>query len=183
MRLIEDKHIKKLHALYDFVEAFVDYHDGDPEVYDGQPTDYAILKDCLPALKEVLNAKKFIEKKDAEPQQSTISEDDLKNAIYNAEKRAAEAVNPNYKYCVVDADIKKCGLTDDFASALQEAKTRSTIETGHHIYVLEIRETYEGFMTFFECNYDRGEYYDSSDRGKFLHYDYIAKRVDKVYKF
>jgi hypothetical protein len=63
MRLVEEKHIKKLQDVYDFIEAFVDYYDGDPEVYEGEPTDAARMKQCLPAIKGILKSKRHVEKK------------------------------------------------------------------------------------------------------------------------
>lgn len=181
MRLVEEKHIKKLQDVYDFIEAFVDYYDGDPEVYEGEPTDAARMKQCLPAIKEILKSKRHVEKKAVEPQQPTFSEEEFKNAIYNAEKRAAEAVNPNYRYCVVDPDMTKCALTDDIEHAMREAKSRSMCGEDF-VYVLEIRKTPDGYMTFFDAVFMRGEYTDAHDRESYLHYNYIAEATEKIYK-
>ena len=45
MKQFEDIHIANLQRIYDFIQAFVNYYEFDPDVADdGEPTDAAVLK-------------------------------------------------------------------------------------------------------------------------------------------
>lgn len=103
-------------------------------------------------------------------------------AVYEAERRGRESVNPNYKYCVVDSGITRCGLTDGIGDAMEEAARRSITEGP--VYVLSVRKSGDGsYRTHREGTCDGGHYEDTAP-GVFLHYAYIAEKVgeDGIYK-
>lgn len=177
MKQFEDIHIANLKRIYDFIYAFVDYHEFDPKVADdGEPTDAAVLEECLPSLKAVIESEDI---PTIEPQQ--VYDNDY---LYNAVKLARESVNPNYKYCVVYHDASECGLTDDIGVAMEHAALVSKTRRGDNIHVCRIvKSVNDGtYKTKIEGWCSDGHYYDKVHRdGDYLHFDFIAKRAN-VYK-
>lgn len=172
MVIIQDNVIPALREIFEFVEAFVDYH-VDEKSIDGQPTDAERMRICLPALKGII---------DSERVDNIVTQEDLKNIVYNAEKRGREAVRPLYKYCVVDSDINYCYVTDDLGRAMERAASLSKTSSDFQ-YVLNIRQANDGsYKTFYEARYDNGKWCDI-DMHDFLHFDYILQRVGSdIYK-
>ena len=181
MRQFEDIHIANLQRIYDFIQAFVDYHEFDPKVADdGEPTDAAMLEECLPALQAVIESEDV---PTIEPQISIKQVYDT-DYLYNAVKHARESVNPNYKYCVVYSDASECGLTDDIGVAMEHAALVSKRIRYDNINVCRITKSVNDgtYRTKIEGWCSDGHYYDKvhSD-GDYLHFDFIAQRAN-VYK-
>ena len=172
MIIIQDKDIPALREIFEFVEAFVDYHIDEKSI-DGQPTDAERMRILLPALKGII---------DSERVDNIVTQEDLKKIVYNAEKRAREAVRPLYKYCVVDSDITYCYVTDDIGKAMEKAASLSKTSSDFQ-YVLNIRQANDGsYKTFYEATYYKGKSCDT-DMRDFLHFDYILQRVGSdIYK-
>lgn len=172
MVIIQDNVIPVLREIFEFVEAFVDYYI-DEESIDGKPMDAERMRICLPALKGVIVSERV---------NNIVTKDDLKNIVYNAEKRGREAVRPLYKYCVVDSDITYCYVTDDIGKAMEKAASLSKTSSDFQ-YVLNIRQANDGnYKTFYEARYYEGNWYDT-DMRYFLHFDYILQRVGSdIYK-
>lgn len=174
MKQFEGTHIANLNRIYDFILAFVDYYEFDTQVADdGKPTDAAVLKECLPSLKAVIESEDI----------PTTNQYD-KDYVYNAVKLARESVNPNYKYCVVYCDASECGLTDDIGIAMEHAATVSKNRRFDNINVCRIfKSVSDGtYRTKIEGFCWDGHYYEKShgDRN-YLHFDFIAQRAN-VYK-
>lgn len=172
MIIVQDNAIPALREIFEFVEVFVDYHIDEKSI-DGQPTDAESMRICLPTLKGVIDSEKV---------DNIVSQEDLKNIVYNAEKRGREAVRPLYKYCVVDSDIRYCYVTDDIGKAMEKAASLSKTSSDFQ-YVLNIRQANDGsYKTFYEARYYEGKWYDT-DMRDFLHFDYILQRVGSdIYK-
>lgn len=177
MKQFDDIHLVNLNRMYDFLQAFVDYYEFDPKVAeDGEPTDAAMLEECLPSLKAVIESEDI---PTIEPQQ--VYDNDY---LYNAVKLARESVNPNYKYCVVYNDASECGLTDDIGVAMEHAAQVSKTRRLDNINVCRIvRSDNDGtYRTKIEGWCSDGHYYDKvHGDGDYLHFDFIAQRAN-VYK-
>lgn len=172
MIIVQDNFIPALRKIFEFVETFVDYHIDEKSI-DGQPTDAERMRICLPALKSVIDSEKV---------DNIVTKADLKNIVYNAEKRGREAVRPLYKYCVVNSDIEYCYVTDDIGKAMEKAASLSKTSSDFQ-YVLNIRQANDGsYKTFYEAIYDDGKWCNT-DMRDFLHFDYILQRVGSdIYK-
>ena len=165
MIIIQDNVIPALREIFEFVEAFVDYHIDEKSI-DGQPTDAERMRISLPALKGIIDSEKV---------DNIVTQEDLKNIVYNAEKRGREAVCPLYKYRVIDSDIKYCYVTDDISKAMEKAASLSKTSGPHSVF--NIRKANDGsYKTFYEAIYYEGKYNDT-DLQDFLHFDFILQRV------
>ena len=92
-----------------------------------------------------------------------------------------ESVNPNYKFCMLSESLMDTlYLTDDYESALRKAKTLSLL-SDHVFSVFSIKNTEEGYKTFYEIQYDGGKPVEPSSY-MFLHYDYLSKVVKNIVK-
>jgi len=184
MRIIEEKNIKALSQVLEFIEAYAEYHICDGEISeDGLPTDAKMLMDSIPFLKDIVSAKRYSDseivfKKDME---NALFGKDLENALYTAEKHGRESVSPNYLWCVCDCDISECYLTDDIGKAMEFSARKSA--GGNLWYVLKIaKSNCDGtYRTYFEGRCENGHYSDGS-KEMFLHFDYIAQRAGNVRK-
>jgi len=186
MLQFDEKHITNLSEIYNFLQAYVDYHEGDPLIADdGEPTDCANLKQWLPSLQAVIKSKKvskpkpIVKEKIVEVEIPVIDEND----VYNAVKKARESVNPNYKYCVVYADAGQCGLTDDIGVAMEHAAAVSKTRRLDIVNVCRISKIHDGtYKTIIEGWCCDGHYDEVHGMCKdYLHFDFIAQRAN-VYK-
>lgn len=178
-----------LHDIYEFLEAFVDYHIDEPSVLDpGEMTDAQILSTKLPVLKKLLDETKNQETNNPEIEEfmeSVFGADEktmheIRSHLNILEYRASERINPNYRYCVVDGPLHECYLTDDIGRAMELAASKSKVQGMWS--VLRIEKVKDGsYKTFKECFYSGGEYFDSNDYWPFLHFYYIARQA-KVQK-
>ncbi len=92
-----------------------------------------------------------------------------------------ESVNPNYKFCVLSESLMDTlYLTDDYEAALRKAKTLSLL-SDHMFSVFSIKNTEEGYKTFYEIQYDGGKPVEPS-LYMFLHYDYLSRVVKSIVK-
>jgi hypothetical protein len=92
-----------------------------------------------------------------------------------------ESVNPNYKFCMLSESLMDTlYLTDDYEAALRKAKTLSLL-SDHVFSVFSIKNTEEGYKTFYEIQYDGGKPVEPSSY-MFLHYDYLSKVVKNIVK-
>lgn len=183
MKQFDDIHLVNLNRIYDFLQAFVDYYEFDPKVAeDGEPTDAAMLEECLPSLKAVIDSED-VPTMSIEPQ-VVVNQVYENDNLYNAIKHARESVNPNYKYCVVYNDASECGLTDDIGVAMEHAAQVSKTRRLDNINVCRIvRSDNDGtYRTKIEGWCSDGHYYDKvHGDGDYLHFDFIAQRAN-VYK-
>lgn len=182
---------KQLDALYNaiyFLDAFVDYHIDEEPIEKDEPTDAQMLAALLPTLKSVFKNKPVPAKKPAEKEKpaadrvKTYTQDEVDNLIYNAKKDAAESVNPNYKFCIVDSSIHECYVTDDEADAMVFAVKKSRV-TGMW-NVCRIFKAKDGtYKTRIIAFADDGKYYESSSTMMtYLHFNYIAEVCGEVKK-
>lgn len=178
MKQFDENILPHIQNIYNFLEAYIDYHIGDPDSFvdcfgDTVPTDAQMLQESLPFLKTILDSP------DVE-MQSINSDDEFDFGLI--ERKAMECVNPNYKYCVVSSEFKKCGLTDDIGDAMEEA---SFLSKGNNeiFYVLSITKSKdESYKTYIEFFYTNGNYFEENMKRDFVHYNYIAQAVGEVYK-
>ena len=183
MLQFNEKYITDLAEIYDFLQAYVDYHEGDPEIADdGEPTDCVNLKKWLPSLHAVIKSKKVAKPKPIVKEKVVEVEIPVMN--YAVVKQARESVNPNYKYCVVYHDASECGLTDDIGVAMEHAAMVSKTRRCDNINVCRIvKSVNDGtYKTKIEGWCSDGHYYDKvHGDGDYLHFDFIAQRAN-VYK-
>ena len=171
-----DTKVESLRKIYEFLEAYVEYHIDERPVEDGFVTDAQILAMELPVLKSLIEEQR--------PQNAYIDEalkdSDPEKWAYSIQRHARECVNPNYNYCVCDYQLTELYLTDDYGAALKKAKDKSR---DYGVWrVLDIRQISDGaYMTFVNSFYTEGEYYDG-DKRSFLHFDYIAQAAGKIVK-
>ena len=93
-----------------------------------------------------------------------------------------ESVNPNFDYCILSESLMDTlYLTDDYETALRKAKSLSIINKDHVFSVFSIKETEDGYKTFYEMQYDGGEAVSPSHY-MFLHYDYLSRAVKNIVK-
>lgn len=184
-RVIDIENLDNLEFLRDWVEAFVEYHYGDPETYeeDGQTyeCDWTRLNRCLADLDKVLNSKQYRERKPKEVKIFDTDCKEFKDWMYTAERRGRESVNPGWRYCVIDANLySDLGVTDDLGDAMVEAASLS--RKGQMYYVLRIEQVSDGtYKTVTEGTCEDGHFYERNSKEAWLHYDYIAQNR-KIYK-
>lgn len=182
MLQFSERHKSNLTEILNFLQAYVDYHEGDPELADdGQPTDCANLKKWLPSLQAVIESKKVTKPKPIVKEK--VVEVEIPVMSYDVVKQARESVNPNYKYCVVYDDAGECGLTDDIGIAMEHAAAVSKVRHLDIVNVCRISKIHDGtYKTIIEGWCIDGHYYDNvHGDGNYLHFDYIAQRAN-VYK-
>ena len=93
-----------------------------------------------------------------------------------------EQVNPNFNFCVLSESLMDTlYLTDDYETALKKAKSLSIITKDHVFSVFSIKNTTDGYKTFYEMQYDGGNPVEPSSY-MFLHYDYLAQSVKNIVK-
>lgn len=174
---INTEMLNALSEVYTFIERYVEIYKDDEPFEEGVETDAQHLFKILPNVKKILNAQPKTIKENKTPK---LDEGNIiihKNELYCKIKHAKESVNPNYKYCVTDAGINECYLTQDLFTAMKKAKALSIIND-EFSYVLEIRKVQDGtYRTFKIGAYDNDYYKDYGDGEMFLHFNYIAERV------
>lgn len=179
MKMIEinKEMLNALSEVYRFVERYVEIYKDDEPIEKGIETDAQHFSKILPNIKKILDSQPKIIKENKTPK---LNEGEIiihKNELYTKLKYAKESVNPNYKYCVVDAEINECYLTQDLFTAMKKAKSLSIIKDDFS-YVLEIRKVNDGtYRTFKIFAYDNDYYKDYGYGEMFLHFNYIAERV------
>lgn len=174
---INKENLDALSEVYRFVERYVEIYKDDEPIEKGIETDAQHFSKILPNIKKILDTQPKTIKENKAPK---LNEDEIvlhKNELYCKIKHAKESVNPNYKYCVVDAEINECYLTQDLSNAMKKAKSLSIIKDDFS-YVLEIRKVNDGtYRTFKIFAYDNDYYKDYGYGEMFLHFNYIAERV------
>lgn len=174
---INKEMLNALSEVYTFAERYVEIYKDDEPIEKGVETDAQHLYKILPNVKKILNAQPKTIKENKTPK---LDEGNIiihKNELYCKIKHAKESVNPNYKYCVTDAGINECYLTQDLFTAMKKAKALSIIND-EFSYVLEIRKVQDGtYRTFKIGAYDNDYYQDYGNGEMFLHFNYIAERV------
>ena len=109
------------------------------------------------------------------PDYDVTDHDELMMAI------GRESVNPNYKFCVLSESLMDTlYLTDDYKEALRKAKTLSLL-SDNVFSVFSIKDTEDGYKTFYEMQYDGGKPVEPSHY-MFLHYDYLSRVVKSIVK-
>ena len=173
---ITQEQLKALSEALYFLDAFVEYHISEEPIEPGTRTDAQELYDILPLLAAIAHNEPV---EVTEPEETPIenngpTQEEIDNMIYNAKKTAAESVNPNYKFCVVDSSLRECYLTDDEADAMVCAIKKSRHSGMWNVCRIFQAEdgTYKTRITGFA---DGGEYYEPSYRGSYLHFNYIAE--------
>ena len=87
MRIIEEKNIKALSQVLEFIEAYAEYHICEGEVAeDGLPTDAKMLMDSIPFLKDIVSGKKYVVE-----------------VVY--EKEDVSLIKDNGRYCAIDLGV------------------------------------------------------------------------------
>lgn len=176
---VNENELNALSEVYRFVERYVEIYKDDEPIEKGIETDAQHFSKILPNIKKILDAQPKIIKENKTPK---LNEGEIvlhKNELYCKLKHAKESVNPNYKYCVVDAYINECYLTQDLFSAMRKAKSLSIIKDCF-CYVLEIRKVNDGTYRTFKIGAYKNDYHKDYGNGEmFLHFNYIAERVFK----
>ena len=184
MKPITKTQLKALEEVLQFVEAYVDYHIGDKNMIDGEPTDAEILSKYIPQLKSVFGNGAEVEyaKNAAKEWKESPSEASLKDIIYTERRNAKESVNPNYKYCVTNCDVSVCYLTDSETAAMEFAVSKSKCDTDRYNTwrVLKIMKSKDGtYKTYIVGRVSEGHYYDNDKKNEsFLHFNYIAEAAE-----
>ena len=182
-RIITDEQMSALNEAIYFIEGYVEYFEGAEPLDDG-PTDAEILSNILPVLKSVFSNPEpapIVEERVVEV--PSISEKELKNKIDSEKRKAAESVNPNYRYCVVDSGLYECGLTDQETDAMEYAIKKS--KGRGLVYVCEIRKVKDGtYKTFIIGVADNGDYSEKPHNfhSDYLHFNYIAEACGELKK-
>lgn len=171
-----DTKAESLRKIYEFLEAYVEYHIDEKPVEEGFVTDAQMLAMELPVLKSLIEEQRpenvYIDE--------ALKDSDPEKWAYGIQRHARECVNPHFKYCVCDYQLTELYLTDDYGAALQKAKDKSK---DYGVWrVLSIRQISNGsYMTFVDSFYTDGEYC-KGDKCSFLHFDYIAQASGKIVK-
>ena len=166
-------------GLLSLVTAITDYELQTPDDYtadDGQPTTAAEFADYLRALPTSLPQKKTSSPRHNPKMTYTewLNCPDNKDYIHFVCKEARESVDPNYRLCVVDTDIKECYLTDDISVAMEYAAARSKTDIRMWYVCRIIRDCHGSYITILDGYCKDGHYTDGS-HSLFLHYDYISQ--------
>lgn len=175
------KHLKGLNEVIDFLDRYVEDLDPVEFTSDGERSDFVVLSEALSDLRSIAVSKPIPKQS---PDMVTMTRRELNDLIYTERKNAAESVNPNYRYAVVDFDVTECKLTDDIGVAIEKAAHMS--RSGKNYNVLRIFKARSGeYRTEIEgyCMY--GHYEDcEKERGDYLHFNFIASRctVEKFKK-
>lgn len=192
---LTNRQLNDFEFLLEFLEAYSDYYaDDEPVEDDGEPTDAMRISKALPSIKKAFaKRKKHAEK----PKQKPTPEDDIAvihehdskviykdvvyqdidNLVYNIAKKERESVNPNYKYCLCDTDLRNCYLSDDITD-IMEFGTKLSKTNDRMFNVLEIFKAHDGsYKTRIIGCCDSGHYEESgrSVCGDYLHFYYIAQ--------
>lgn len=174
---INKENLDTLLEVYRFVERYVEIYKDDEPIEKGIETDAQHFSKILPNIKKILDSQPKIIK---ENKTLKLNEGEIiihKNELYTKLKYAKESVNPNYKYCVVDAEINECYLTQDLFTAMKKAKALSLLKDDF-CYILEIRKVKDGTYRTFKIGAYNNDYYKDYGYGEmFLHFNYIAERV------
>lgn len=197
------KDLKKLSFIQEFIEAFIDYHEGDPTTIEGEPTDAELLKEALPELKRLIQGpqsvndvkdepwfKEFITQQRKEASRETelidieVALEELqekqwfKNYVYTQVKDAKESVDPHVKYMVVDTELQdEAGITDDYKKAFEVAMQGS--RDGRNMYLLRVCKADDGsWRTYVDEYFSDGEWIEGVGKGhEYLHFNYIEEAV------
>lgn len=167
------KHLKGLNEVIDFLDRYVE--DLDPVEFadDGEESDFTVLSNALSDLRAIAGSKPVAKHS---PDTVTMTRRQLNDLIYTERKNAAESVNPNYRYAVVDFDVTECKLTDDIGVAIKKAANMS--RSGKDYNVLRIFKARSGeYRTEIEGYCMDGHYEDCErGRGDYLHFNFIASK-------
>ena len=156
--------------LLDFLEKYAEYYIDDTPIESDIETDAQMIQRLLPKMRQLIS----------EMSENKTHKDIDKDIEYSIKKAARESVNPNYRYCAADHQIRHFYLTDDISDAMQFAANKSM---NGMWYVLEIRQAKDGsYKTFIDCIYSDKHYYERTDYKDFLHFDYIAQCAERIYK-
>ena len=197
------KDMKKLTFIQEFIEAFIDYHEGDPTTTDGEPTDAELLKGALPELKRLIQGpqgvddvkdeewfKSFVKEQREDASRETelidleVALEELqekqwfKNYVYSKVKEAKESVNPHVKYMVVDTELTdEAGITDDYQKAFDMAMQGT--RGGRSMYLLLVRKADDGsWRTYIDEYFSDGEWNEGVGKNReYLHFNYIEEAV------
>ena len=175
-RTITKNQLDALMEALDFLDAYVEYHLDDIKVID-EPTDAQRLSVVLPVLHSVFgngNAGTYLEYDE--------NDRELKNTVFTERKHAAECVDPNYRFCVVNSNLTECHLTDDEVSAMEFAIKKSRHCGMWNVCKIRKSDSDGTFMTHIIGFTDNGEYFEEKRSRAFLHFNYIAEAVGKVQK-
>ena len=193
--ILTDKQLNDFEFLLEFLDAYSDYYaDDEPVEDDGEPTDAMRISKVLPSIKKAFAKRK--RHTDKPKQKPAPKEDvlniqehegfivyndvvyqDIETLVYNMVKKARESINPNYRYCLCDWDLRDCYLSDDI-SEIMEFGTMLSRREDKAFNVLEIFKAHDGsYQTKIIGQCDEGHYEDKdmSLYGKYLHFDYIAQ--------
>lgn len=164
-----------------WLERYVDYNLQVPADYtdeDGNPSDAAMLKECLNVLPKQHKPKP---KPKAEPKKMTYREwldnPDYKDFIYTLKKTERESVNPHWRYCVCPDNMDECWATDDIGDAMEFAASKSR-KRDRCWNVFRIELLHDGWRLMKEGYCADGHYIES--RMNFLHFDYVEQRCGGV---
>lgn len=183
MKTIDANELRVLGSVIEYLEFYTDYYS---DVVDPN-TDVVEMRKAIPILKGVMSKKDF-KPKTKVIEKNTISDDDLKNMLYNAEKHGREIVDPLFKYCVFSSRMNgTLYLTDDYAKALEKGKSLSISDDCYEFWeIYSIEKIYDGsYKLFKDCYYLKGEFHESSkyvSDKEFLHFDYIRNLFEKIVK-
>ena len=156
--------------LLDFLEKYAEYHIDDAPIEPDIETDAQMIRRLMPKLRQLIS----------EMSKTKTHRSIDKDIEYSIKKDARESVNPNYRYCAVDHQIRQFYLTDDVSDAMQFAANKSMSDMW---YVLEIKQVKDGsYKTFIDCIYYDKHYQERTDYKDFLHFDYIAQCAERIYK-
>ena len=116
-----DAKVESLRKIYEFLEAYVEYHIDENPVEEGFVTDAQMLAMELPVLKSLIEEQRpentYID--------AALQDEDPEKWAYSIQRHARECVNPHFKYCVCDYNFTELYLTDNYGAALQKAKDKS----------------------------------------------------------
>jgi len=171
------KHLKGLNEVIDFLDRYIEWLDPVEFTDDGEESDFSALSKALSDLRAIAGSKP-VKKTEAKPSPDTVTmtRRQLNDLIYTERKNAAESVNPNYRYAVVDFDVTECYLTDDIGVAMTKAANMSN--SGKDYTVLRIFKARSGeYRTEIEGYCMDGHYEDcEKGRGDYLHFNFIASK-------
>lgn len=175
------KRLKGLNEAIDFLDRYVENLDPVEFADDGEESDFAALNNVLSDLRTIAGSKPVAKRS---PDTVTMTRLQLNDLIYTERKNAAECVNPNYSYAVVDFDVTECKLTDDIGVAIEKAASMS--RSGKDYNVLRIFKAKSGeYRTEIEGYCMDGHCEDcEKGRGDCLRFNFIASKcaVEKLNK-
>lgn len=184
MKVINKKELNAISIASNFIQGYVDYYD-DVELYEGN--NVAEMQDVLNVFNKILS------KEDFKPKTKTITKTiekttevypkDMDDKIAFSIRKGRESVDPLFRYCVFNSQIKgQLFVTDSLEKSMEKAKCLSILEEYSFFEVCSIRKVNDGtYKLFKECYYHNGLYNDGNDE-EFLHFDYIRQLFTEIIK-